>query len=143
MAIETTLGIIKPDAVKAGAVGRVLTRVEAEGFGIVGMKLAHLSARQAAGFYHVHEGKPFFDALVEFMSSGPCVLLALRRQDAIGHWRGVMGATNPADAAEGTLRRELGTALSRNAVHGSDAPDTAAFELGYFFNGAFELVGGR
>jgi len=140
MSVETTFGIIKPDAVRAGHIGHVLTRIQAEGFRIRGMKLAHLTPAQAAGFYHVHDGKPFFKGLIEFMTSGPCVLLAFERENAIQHWRGVMGKTNPADADQGTLRKELGTELSRNAVHGSDATDTAAFEVGYFFNGAFELL---
>ena len=140
MAIERTLGIIKPDAFGKGYAGRVLSRIDEEGFRVVGMKLAHMTRRQAEGFYYVHDGKPFFGELVEFMSSGPCVLLALEREGAIAHWRKVMGATNPANADEGTLRKELAESLGRNAVHGSDATETAAFELGYFFAGAFDLV---
>ena len=140
MAIETTFAIIKPDAVAAGHVGHVLTRIEEEGFRIRGMKFAHLTRAQACGFYYVHEGKGFFDELVDFMSSGPCVLLALEREDAIRHWRRTMGATNPAEADEGTLRELYGAHIGNNAVHGSDAPETAAFEVGYFFNGAFDLL---
>lgn len=141
MAVERTLGIIKPDAVANGYIGKVLDRIAEEGFTVCGMKMVRLTRKQAEGFYHVHVGKPFFDALTEFMSSGPCVLLALEREGAIGHWRAVMGATDPAKADAGTLRKLYAESMSRNAVHGSDAPETAAFEIGYFFNTAFELVG--
>ena len=140
MAKETTFGIIKPDAVAAGHIGDVLARIEKEGFRIRGMKLVHLTVQQAKGFYYVHEGKGFFDELVEFMSSGPCVVLALERENAILHWRTTMGATNPAEADQGTLRQCYGAHIGNNAVHGSDAPETAAFEVGYFFSGAFDLL---
>ena len=133
--MERTFAIIKPDAVKAGVIGRILARVEQEGFRIVAMRLQHLSKREAEGFYAVHSSKPFFGGLTDFMSSGPCVLLALEAPDAIKKWRTLMGATNPANAEAGTLRKEFGASIDNNATHGSDAPDTAAFELGYFFRG--------
>lgn len=133
--MERTFAIIKPDAVKAGVVGRILARIEAEGFRVVAMRLQHLSKAEAEGFYAVHAAKPFFGGLTDFMSSGPCVLLCLEAGDAIARWRTLMGATNPANAEEGTLRKEFGASIDNNATHGSDAPDTAAFELGYFFRG--------
>ncbi len=133
--MERTFAIIKPDAVKTGVIGRILARVEQEGFRIVAMRLQHLSKREAEGFYAVHREKPFFGGLTDFMSSGPCVLLCLEAPDAIKKWRTLMGATNPANAEEGTLRKEFGASIDNNATHGSDAPDTAAFELGYFFRG--------
>jgi nucleoside-diphosphate kinase len=133
--MERTFAIIKPDAVKNGVIGRILARVEQEGFRIVAMRLQHLSKREAEGFYAVHREKPFFGGLTDFMSSGPCVLLCLEAPDAIKKWRSLMGATNPANAEEGTLRKEFGASIDNNATHGSDAPDTAAFELGYFFRG--------
>jgi nucleoside-diphosphate kinase len=133
--MERTFAIIKPDAVKAGVVGRILARIESEGFRIVAMRMQHLTKGEAEGFYAVHASKPFFNALTDFMSSGPCVLLCLEADNAIARWRELMGATNPADAAEGTLRKEFGASIDNNATHGSDAPETAAFELGYFFRG--------
>ena len=133
--MERTFAIIKPDAVKNGVIGRILARIEQEGFRIVAMRLQHLSKREAEGFYAVHSEKPFFGGLTDFMSSGPCVLLCLEAPDAIKKWRTLMGATNPANAAAGTLRKEFGASIDNNATHGSDAPDTAAFELGYFFRG--------
>jgi nucleoside-diphosphate kinase len=133
--MERTFAIIKPDAVKNGVIGRILARVEQEGFRIVAMRLQHLSKREAEGFYAVHREKPFFGGLTDFMSSGPCVLLCLEAPDAIKKWRTLMGATNPANAEDGTLRKEFGASIDNNATHGSDAPDTAAFELGYFFRG--------
>jgi nucleoside-diphosphate kinase len=133
--MERTFAIIKPDAVKNGVIGRILARVEQEGFRIVAMRLQHLSKREAEGFYAVHKEKPFFGGLTDFMSSGPCVLLCLEAPDAIKKWRTLMGATNPANAEDGTLRKEFGASIDNNATHGSDAPDTAAFELGYFFRG--------
>lgn len=133
--MERTLAIVKPDAFAAGHAGRILARIYEEGFRVVGMKKLALSEQQAAGFYYVHEQKPFFDDLKGFMSSGPCVAMVLEADDAIRKWRDLMGATNPADAEVGTLRKEFGTSLGRNAVHGSDAPETAAFEVGYFFSG--------
>ena len=133
--MERTFAIIKPDAVKNGVTGRILSRIEQEGFRIVAMRLQHLSKREAEGFYAVHSEKPFFGGLTDFMSSGPCVLLCLEAPDAIKKWRTLMGATNPANAEEGTLRKEFGASIDNNATHGSDAPETAAFELGYFFRG--------
>lgn len=133
--MERTFAIIKPDAVKNGVIGRILARVEQEGFRVVAMRLQHLSKREAEGFYAVHSEKPFFGGLTDFMSSGPCVLLCLEAPDAIKKWRTLMGATNPANAEAGTLRKEFGASIDNNATHGSDAPDTAAFELGYFFRG--------
>lgn len=133
--MERTFAIIKPDAVKNGVIGRILARVEQEGFRIVAMRLQHLSKREAEGFYAVHKERPFFGGLTDFMSSGPCVLLCLEAPDAIKKWRALMGATNPANAEDGTLRKEFGASIDNNATHGSDAPETAAFELGYFFRG--------
>ncbi len=133
--MERTFAIIKPDAYAAGHAGKILARIYAEGFKVVGLKKLFLSKVEAEGFYAVHKERPFFGELTDFMSSGPCVVMALEAPDAIRKWRDLMGATNPAEAAEGTLRKEFGTSIGENATHGSDAPDTAAFELGYFFNG--------
>jgi nucleoside-diphosphate kinase len=132
---ERTFAIIKPDAVKAGYTGRILSRVEEQGFTIRAMRMVHLSKRDAEGFYAVHRERPFFASLTDFMSSGPCVVLCLEAPDAIKKWRTVMGATDPAKADPGTLRKEFGASIENNATHGSDAPETAAFELGYFFRG--------
>ena len=120
---------------KNGVIGRILARIEQEGFGIVAMRLQHLSKREAEGFYAVHSERPFFGGLTDFMSSGPCVLLCLEAPDAIKKWRTLMGATNPANAEPGTMRKEFGASIDNNATHGSDAQETAAFELGYFFRG--------
>jgi len=136
---QRTFSIIKPDAVKAGNAGAVLSRIEKAGFRIVALRLRRLSAAEAEGFYHVHEGKPFFASLCAFMSSGPCITMVLERDDAIAGLREIMGATNPADAAPGTIRRDFAASIGNNAIHGSDAPETAAFEIGYFFPG-LELV---
>lgn len=138
--MERTLAIIKPDAVSARHTGAILQRIEAAGFQIRAMKRLHLTRTQAEGFYAVHRERPFFAGLTTFVSSGPVVVLALEAPDAIRTWRALMGATDPAKADAGTLRREFGTSIERNATHGSDAPETAAFELGYFFPGC-ELVG--
>jgi len=137
--MERTFAIIKPDAVAAGHSGAILQRIETAGFAVVAMRLTRLSKSDAEGFYAVHRERPFFDALTTFMSSGPAVVLALSAPDAISKWRTLMGATDPANADEGTMRREFGTSIDRNATHGSDAPETAAFELSYFFRG-LELV---
>ncbi len=134
--MERTLAIIKPDAVAAGQAGAILSMIEAAGFRILGMRMMRLSRAQAEGFYAVHRQKPFFASLVEFMTEGPVVVMALERENAILAWRDLMGATNPAAAAEGTIRKKFGTAIDRNAVHGSDAPETASFELNFFFAGA-------
>ena len=133
--MERTFAIIKPDAVERRLVGQILARIEAAEFAIRAMRLHHLTTKEAQGFYAVHRERPFFRGLTEFMSSGPCVLLALEADDAIRQWRALMGATDPAKADAGTLRKEFGSSIERNATHGSDAPETAAFELGYFFRG--------
>lgn len=133
--MERTFAIIKPDAFAAGHAGQILARIYAEGFKVVGLKKLYLSKVEAEGFYAVHSSRPFFGELTDFMSSGPCVVMALEADNAILKWRDLMGATNPAAAAEGTLRKRFGTSIGENATHGSDAPETAAFELGYFFNG--------
>ena len=133
--METTFAIIKPDAVERRLAGKILARIEAAGFTVRAMRLHHLSQKEAEGFYAVHKERPFFGELTTFMSSGPCVLLALAAPDAIRKWRDTMGPTDPAKADVGTLRRDFGESIGRNATHGSDAPDTAAFELGYFFRG--------
>ena len=132
---ERTFAIVKPDAVKAGYTGRILARIEEQGFTIRAMRMVHLSKREAEGFYAVHRERPFFASLTDFMSSGPCVVMCLEAPDAIRKWRTVMGATDPAKADNGTLRKEFGASIENNATHGSDAPETAAFELGYFFRG--------
>jgi nucleoside-diphosphate kinase len=131
--IERTLAIIKPDAVKKRIVGKILDRIEEEGFQIVEMKMVRLTKDGARGFYAVHKGKPFFEGLTDFMSSGEIVVMILERENAIAHWRQVMGETDPARAQIGTLRRTYGFSIERNAVHGSDAPQTAETEIGYFF----------
>ena len=133
--MERTLAIIKPDAVANRHAGAILQRIESGGFALRGMRLVHLTRAEAEGFYSVHRQRPFFDSLTIFMSSGPAIVLALEADDAIRRWRDLMGATDPAKAAPGSLRREFGTSIERNATHGSDAPGTAATELGYFFRG--------
>jgi nucleoside-diphosphate kinase len=133
MPVERTLTIVKPDSVAAGHIGEIVTALEQAGFRIRAMKMVHLSQKQAEGFYHVHRGKFFFDSLVKFMTEGPCVPMALERENAIQGLRDLMGNTNPEKADEGTIRKRFGTSIERNAIHGSDAPETAAFELGYFF----------
>ena len=132
---ERTFAIIKPDAVQAGKAGRILARIEDAGFKVAALRLTHLSKREAEGFYAVHRARPFFASLTDFMSSGPCIVMVLEAPDAIRKWRTLMGATDPAKAEAGTLRKEFGTSIEYNATHGSDAPETAAFELGYFFRG--------
>ena len=133
--MQTTFAIIKPDAVKAGYTGKIIQRIEEAGFRILALQLRQLSVRDAEGFYAVHRERPFFNSLTAFMSSGPVVVLALEAPDAIKKWRTLMGATDPAKAEAGTLRKEFGASIDNNATHGSDAPETAAFELGYFFPG--------
>jgi nucleoside-diphosphate kinase len=135
MSVERTFAIIKPDAVKARHAGKILSRIEEAGFTIRGLRFVHLSKREAEGFYAVHKARPFFGSLTDFMSSGPCIVMALEAPDAIKKWRTLMGATDPAKADQGTLRREFGQSIEFNATHGSDAAETAAFELGYFFRG--------
>ena len=134
-----TFGIIKPDAVRAGRQGAILQRILDAGFKIRGMKLIHQTKRQAEGFYAVHRERPFFGELTEFMSSGPCIVLALEKENAVKAWRDLMGATNPAEAAEGTLRREFAASIGENAVHGSDSEENAQIEISYFFS-QLELV---
>ena len=133
--MERTFAIIKPDAVQRKLAGKILARIEDAGFTVRAMRLHHLTKKEAEGFYAVHRERPFFGGLTDFMSSGPCVLMALEAPDAIKKWRTLMGATDPAKADAGTLRKEFGSSIERNATHGSDAPETAAFELGYFFRG--------
>jgi len=137
--MERTFAIIKPDAVGRNITGKILDRIESAGFTIVGMKRITLTKEQAMGFYYVHKERPFFDELSSYMASGPIVVLALEKEDAIFGWRKLMGATNPADAAEGTIRKDFGVSLGENSVHGSDSPESAAFEIPYFFN-CLELV---
>ena len=134
-----TFGIIKPDAVRGGKQGTIIQRILDAGFNIRGMKLIHQTKKQAEGFYAVHAGKGFYEELTDFMSSGPCVVLALEKENAVKAWRDLMGATNPAEAAEGTLRKEFATSIGENAVHGSDWDENAAIEISYFFS-KLELV---
>lgn len=136
MPLQRTFGIIKPDAVQAGHVGEILTIIEQNGFRVLGMKMRRISKPEAEAFYAVHKARPFFPGLVTFMTEGPVVLLALQREDAIAKWREVMGATNPANAAEGTIRKRFAENIERNCVHGSDAPETAAEEIPFFFSTA-------
>jgi nucleoside-diphosphate kinase len=133
--MERTLAIIKPDAVAAGNTGPIIQRIEAEGFQIRAMRLVRLTRADAEGFYAVHRERPFFGQLVDFMASGPAIVLALEAPAAIRQWRTAMGATNPEKADSGTIRKDFGTSIERNATHGSDAAETAAFEIGYFFAG--------
>jgi nucleoside-diphosphate kinase len=131
--MERTFAIIKPDAVAAGQQGEILSLILSNGFKVVGMKQKRLTRADAEGFYAVHQGKGFFAELIDFMTEGPVVVLALEREDAIRKWREVMGATNPANAAEGTIRKRFAASVGRNCVHGSDAPETAAVEIPFFF----------
>jgi|SRR5437588_3041892 len=134
--LQRTLAIIKPDAVAKHASGEIITMIFENGFNIIGMQMLHLTKSQAEGFYAVHAGKPFFNSLTDFMSSGPCVVIALEKEEnAIAAWRKLMGATNPANAESGTIRKRFASSIEHNAVHGSDAEDTARFELSYFFAG--------
>jgi nucleoside-diphosphate kinase len=137
--MERTFAIIKPDAVASGKAGAILAAIEKAGFRIRGMKMTRLSQAQAEGFYAVHKERPFFKSLVTFMTEGPVVVLVLEREDAIAKWRELMGATNPANAAEGTIRKQFAESIERNATHGSDAPETAAVEIPFFF-AASELL---
>ncbi len=137
--MERTLSIIKPDAVGRGLIGEVIKRMEANDIQIKAMKMLHMTKGQAEGFYAVHKERPFYGSLCEFMSSGPAVVMVLEGNDVIKRYRTLMGATNYKEAAEGTLRRDFATDIEKNVVHGSDATDTAAFEISYFFN-SFEIV---
>ena len=139
MAVERTLAIVKPDAVGRGLTADIISRIHAAKFQIVAIKSLRLTKKQAEGFYAVHRERPFFGELTEFMSTGKAVVMVLEAENAIAKWRDTMGATDPAKAAAGTIRRELGESIQYNCTHGSDAPETAAFEIGYFFPGA-ELV---
>ncbi len=139
MAIERTLAIVKPDAMQRGLQGEILKRIHEAGFQIVAVKSLRLTKAEAEGFYAVHRGKPFFAPLTEFMSSGKVVVLVLEAESAIARWRDTMGATDPAKATPGSIRRDFGSSIQNNCTHGSDAADTAAFEIGYFFS-AHELL---
>jgi nucleoside-diphosphate kinase len=132
--IERTLGIIKPDGVAKNLIGAIIHRLESNGLRVVALKRIQLSLEQARGFHIVHQERPFYDSLTDFMSEGPVVLMALEGDNAIQRWRELMGATDPAKAAAGTIRKDFATNIERNAVHGSDSPETARFEIGYFFN---------
>lgn len=134
MAIEQTFAIVKPDAVAAGNTGKIIDMIEANGFTIKNLKKVTLSRAQAEGFYHVHAARPFFGELVDFMTSGPCVVMILEKEGAIYGWRDLMGPTNPANAGADTVRGRFGKSIGENASHGSDAPETAAFETAFFFS---------
>ena len=134
MTIERTLAIIKPDAVKQSVAGAILARIEKAGFKVLAAKMILMSSESAAGFYAVHRQRPFFGSLCAFMTQGPCMPLVLEADNAIQRWRDLMGATDPAKAAAGTIRKEFATSIEANVVHGSDAPETAAFEIAYFFS---------
>jgi nucleoside-diphosphate kinase len=138
--VERTFSIIKPDAVERNLQGEVLAMIQGAGLKVVAMKMIHLTKAQAEGFYAVHRERPFFDSLTTYMCSGPVVCSVLEGENAISRYREIMGATNPANAAEGTIRKKYAVSLEANSVHGSDAPETAAFEISYFFN-ALEIVG--
>jgi nucleoside-diphosphate kinase len=134
MALERTLSIVKPDAVEKGVAAQILARIEASGLKIIALKMIQLTPEEAQGFYAVHKERPFYGELVAFMTSGPVVVSALEGDNAIARYRELMGATNPADAADGTIRKEFATDIEKNAVHGSDGPDTSKIEIAYFFN---------
>jgi nucleoside-diphosphate kinase len=132
---ERTFSIIKPDAVKAKRAGAILARAEKAGFDVVALRLRRLTKAEAQGFYHVHRERPFFESLCDFMSSGPCITMVLERENAIAHLREIMGATDPAKAAPGTIRKDFASSIEANCIHGSDGAETARFEIGYFFPG--------
>lgn len=136
MAVERTYAMIKPDALKNGHAGKILTIIHENGFKVLGLKLKRISKAEAEAFYAVHKERPFYGSLVTFMSEGPSILMVLEREDAIRKWRDVMGATNPANAADGTIRKLFAESIERNAAHGSDAPETAAQEIPFFFSAA-------
>ena len=137
--MQRTLSIIKPDGVSRNLIGAIVQKLDKSGLRIIAMKMIHMTRKQAEGFYAVHKESPFFASLTEFMSSGPVVVMVLEGENVITRYRDLMGATNYKDAAEGTLRREFATDIEKNVVHGSDSPESAAFEIGYFFN-SFEIV---
>ena len=132
--MERTFAIIKPDAVERSLIGKILERIESNGFKIAGMKKTQLSQKEAKGFYYVHKERPFFESLTDFMCSGPVVLLVLEKENAIIAWRDLMGATNPEDAKEGTIRKDFALSIEKNSTHGSDSAENAAYELSYFFS---------
>ena len=132
--IQRTLAIVKPDAVAKKATGQILVRIEQAGFTIVAAKLLHMTREQAGGFYAVHRARPFYGSLCDFMTQGPCLLLVLEGESAIARWRDLMGATDPAKAAPGTIRKDFASSIEANAAHGSDSPESAAFEIPYFFS---------
>lgn len=132
--MEKTLSIVKPDGVEKNLVGEVLRRFESEGIKVVALKMIRMSRKQAEGFYHVHRERPFYSSLTDFMSSGPCVVMALEGEDVISRVRTIMGATNPEEAEKGTIRKDLASGIERNVVHGSDSPESASYEIGYFFS---------
>jgi nucleoside-diphosphate kinase len=136
---QRTFSIVKPDAVRNGATGAILAEIDKAGFQIVAIRKQSISKQQAEGFYYVHRERPFFDALTTFMSSGPLVLMVLEKENAIADLRKLMGATNPANAEEGTIRKKFAASIQENAIHGSDGDETAAFEIGYWFAG-YELI---
>lgn len=138
--MERTLSIVKPDGVARGLIGEVIRRLEKNNFKIIAMKMLYMTKRQAKGFYAVHKERPFFESLTDFMSSGPAVMMVLEGEDVISKYRELMGATNYKEAEEGTIRADFATDIEKNIVHGSDAHETAAFEIGYFFN-SFEIIG--
>jgi nucleoside-diphosphate kinase len=140
---ERTLSIIKPDAVRAGQAGEILARIEKAGFRIVALRLRSLTRGEAEGFYHVHRPRPFFGSLCGFMSSGPCVTLVLERENAIAYLREIMGATDPAKAEPGTIRRDFASSIEANCIHGSDGLESARLEIDYFFSGIELLEGGE
>lgn len=132
--MEKTFAIIKPDAVERKITGKIISKIEEAGFNIVAMKKIWLTKKQAEGFYNVHKGKPFFESLTNYMSSGPCIAMVLEKENAIADWRKLMGATNPANAEPGTIRKEFAIDVEKNSVHGSDAKETANYEISYFFS---------
>jgi nucleoside-diphosphate kinase len=136
---ERTLSIIKPDGVSRNLIGKVIGRLEAEGLTIMAMKMIKMTKSQAKGFYQVHEGKPFYESVTDFMSSGPCVVMVLEGENAISRYREIMGATNYKEAEKGTIRYEFATDIEKNVVHGSDSSENGQFEIGYFFN-ALEIL---
>ncbi len=131
---QQTLAIIKPDAISRNLIGKIVERIEAEGIKIVAMKMIKMTKEQAKGFYYVHKEKPFYESLTDFMSSGPCVVMVLEGDDVINRYRKLMGATDPTKAEPGTIRKEFATDVEKNAVHGSDSPESAEFEIRYFFS---------
>jgi nucleoside-diphosphate kinase len=137
--MQRTLSIIKPDGVSRNIIGAVVQKLEKAGLNIIAMKMIHMTKAQAEGFYAVHKDRPFFASLTDFMSSGPAVVMVLEGDNVISRYRDLMGATNFKDAAEGTIRREFATNIEKNVVHGSDSPESASFEIGYFFN-RFEII---